>query len=271
MPMRKTALALSLTLLASACGGSSSDSDGEAAADTTTTSEAPATTAASLVNIDRYCELAIEQNALAEEFFAGDVIGNPTAFEDYFVRMLGAVDEAYEVADPTIKAPLGVMREQVAELDKILASHGYDLIAASEDIDAFDDSEGDAAEEALDAYDERVCGIVDEDEAEPEPAEDALDEPSSVGTVTLEDAELAVAVMQTEAGLALVVDGFIEQVPGVTREQAACFLTSLTPQQFVDFSQMSGSGAADDESIATTFELMSKCDIPLDAFLPEGS
>lgn len=277
--MQKIALALSLTLAATACGGSSSPT--EAASDeVTTTTEAATTTTASPVDVDRYCELAVLADARSDAYGDDDEDFSPEGFESFLTEINGYLAEASEVVDPSISKPFAVNKEQFDEITALAVAADYDIFAIFDEIDALDSlSRFESAEEAVEAYEEEVCGIAPDEDDEVEDAagveedstlEETVDDGSAIGAVTLEDAQLVVEIMKTQDGLDLVVDGFLAEAPNVSREQASCFLSSMTAEQFVSFAALADVDDVDltDPSVAEIFTLMDTCDITLADLLP---
>ena len=238
----------------------------------TTTSTEAVTTTASPVDVDRYCELAILIETKGDAFFEGDSPGDPAKLEAFFVDIQEDMDEAVEVADSVVKDDIVLLKEEIAAFVELMEEYEFNFVLATS---AVDDRpmkpEWDAAHDAVDLYDKEVCGF-DKDADEVEEAE-PIEPLESAGGVSLEDAKLAVALMETEAGLALVVDGFISEVPGVSVEQAECFLKSLTAEQFMSFAELglSSNGIdAGDPAISEVLTILDTCDIPLTALIPSS-
>lgn len=268
MNMQKLALALSLSLAATACGGSSSPT--EAASDETTTTEAAVTTTVSPVDVDRYCELAVLANDRSDSYGDGQDF-SPEGFESFLTEINGYLAEASVVVDPSISKPFAVTKEKFDEITTIAVAADYDIFAIIDEMDALDSlSRYESAGEAVEAYDEEFCGIAPDDEAEVEVVEETVEDAAAIGAVSLEDAELVIEIMKTQEGLDIVVDGFLAEAPNVSREQASCFLSSMTAEQFVSFAAMAEVDQIDpsNPSVAETFVLMESCDISLADLLP---
>ncbi len=273
---RGTSLAIAVAIFASSCGGSTQAevaSELEAADDVaTSTTEAITTTTASPVDVDRYCELAVLIETKGDAFFEGDGPGDPAKLEAFFTNIQEDMSDAIEAADPVIKEDVVLLKEEIAAFVELMEEYDFDLILASSAVDDRPTKpEWDAAQETVDAYDKDTCGL-DKDADDVEEAESTGEMESAAG-ISLEDAELAVALMETEAGLALVVDGFISEVPGVSVEQAECFLKSLTPEQFMSFAQLGLSSSEidiGDPAVSVVLTILDTCDIPLTALIPNS-
>ncbi len=272
---RGTSLAIAVALFASNCGGSTQAevaSELEAADAATTTSTEAVTTTASPVDVDRYCELTILIETKGDAFFEGDGPGDPAKLEAFFVDIQEDMNEATEVADSVVKDDVILLKEEIAAFVELMEEYDFDLILASSAVDDRPTKpEWDEAQDAVDTYDKEICGF-DKDADEVEEAE-PTDEMESAGGISLEDAEIAVALMETEAGLALVVEGFISEVPGVSVDQAGCFLKSLTAEQFMSFAELGLSSSGIDPSdpaISEVLVILDTCDIPLSALIPSS-
>ncbi len=270
--VRGTSLTIALALFAASCGGSTQAevaSELEAADTATTTTEATTTTTAPVVDVDRYCELAILNEANGDAFFEGDGPGDPAKLEAFFVDLQVSLGEAIGVADPLIKPDLVLVQEEIDSFVQLVEQYDYDLILASSAIDDRPTKpEWEAAQDAVDDYDQETCGL-DKDADSSEPA----GEMESAGGISLADAQLAVTLMETQAGLDLVVEGFMSEVPGVSVEQAECFLKSLTAEQFVSFAQLglaNGDIDTSDPAISEVLTILDTCDIPLAALIPSS-
>ncbi len=276
MTMRKLALTITpaLVLVASSCGGSTAaeTAEVESALESTPTTEATTTTTASPIDVDRYCELAMQSDEKSDVFFAGDGPGDPVQFEAFLVDLDADITEAIRVADASIQSELALVKEEVDILAEIAAEYDYDMVAASPALEAVPDSpEREAAQEVVDAYDENVCGIA-ADGAE-DPGEASGDLPTDGGTtITLQDAEFIKALAETPEGMALVVEGFRAELPNLSVEDAECFVKTATAEQFVGFSTLGGADMANldlsDPAVQGIFELMEVCEIPPESLLP---
>lgn len=282
MDMRKSAFVFALGLVATACGGSTSD--GSIAAEAETTTSAPS-------NVEVYCELAVRadevETAIDDKVEASGELPTPAEFEAYVNETMALLDEASLVVDPTIAEPFEVLMQHSAVLAEIFERHDYDVIAVFDEAEATNTDEIDAAKAARNAYDEQICGIVQDEEDESLDDSDAAagvstadgstvggstaDESTDsemtaqAGGLTLADAEVAVEIMKTQAGLDVVVDGVLASLPELSREQATCLVKDLTAEQFVAFAGVGPGTDLNDPASADMLELIVLCEIPLEA------
>jgi hypothetical protein len=266
--VRGTSLTIALALFAASCGGST---QAEVASELEA-SEVTTTTTALVVDVDRYCELAILNETNGDAFFEGDGPGDPAKLEAFFVDLQGSLAEAIGVADPVVKPDLVLVQEEIDSFVELVEQYDYDLILASSAIDDRPTKpEWEAAQDAVDAYDQEACGL-DKDRSGSEEAE-STGEMESASGISLADAEIAITLMETQAGLDLVVEGFLTQAPNLNVEQAECFLKSLTAEQFIRFAEIGQSPEnidPSDPALSEVLTILDTCDIPLTALLPSS-
>ncbi len=277
--MPKLALSLALVLITAACGSSTSEA-GSADENVSATSEAPVTTA-SPVNVDEYCRIAGEAEAASDAFFASSDPTDPDKFEEFINQQLSDFEAAFTVSDPVIQDALSVAGEKLEAASKAAADNDYDFTATATALNALDSERFDQASDAVDAYEAEICGFEPDLASESDRDLPADQEESSSGVddstagpllITIEDAQMIKTLASSPEGLAMVVEGFTQSLPGLATEDAECFITTMTPEQMVAFSGFGALDPADvdlsDPAFSDIFDILETCDIPITDLLP---
>ena len=159
----------------------------------------------SLALLERF---VVENDALADQvnFF------DPESVEEWLTSTSSRLQDAIGSAPGELRDDLDVIADGIDELAAIVESHDYDMIAATDDLDAMDSAAQDAASDRLDAWEEVNCPEVDD---EPTDLADSLTTPEGLE-----------AILGSEAGRELFIQGFIED-GDVTAEQASCLIGSI--------------------------------------------
>lgn len=260
--MRKIPLAMSMALLTTACGSSG----GEQAVEPIVASETAPTTEASTVNINRYCDIARAATAAGEEFDAAAEL-TPEVFEAFLTEMDGYFVEALVVAEPAVAADLAMQAEQFGLLSDAAEAVDYDIFSMLDAVtEISDDPKYDSSDEAVEVYDEKTCGII------PEPDEPADESGAGVDladvdptSMSVEEAQVFVDLIQSDAGLEL----FLAQVPGMSKDQGRCFVTTLTAEQLILLGQLGSVPDEEDFDLAEFAPIranLQDCDIPMSVF-----
>lgn len=139
MPNRSVGrLLVGLAAIALVAGACSSDDDGDGGGDFVAT----------------YCEFdgSLEADGEALDIF------DPAAVQSYFEGALDTIDELADLAPDDLKADVESERDDFATFVDIIRSNDWDLIASSDEVDAFDATVDNAAAERLAEWAETACG-----------------------------------------------------------------------------------------------------------------
>jgi hypothetical protein len=180
-----TSALLSLLLLVAACGGDSDDDAGSAGGG----------------SVEEWCAFATDFEALGDEFDTIDP-SDPDAIRTLFERADEALDRARNAAPSEISSEVGAFADSFAELGDAFEEVDFNIfdldLSTVEDLTAA----GDEANDTIEAFNERECGIeADDDEGSDEGSDDDFD--PSAGTLREQ-----------------LVDTFVAQ--GFTQEEASC-------------------------------------------------
>lgn len=263
-----TALA-ALLVLSAGCGLAD---DVLASDDSSETAEGDQETAEAVVfEADAYCALSHEADQLNADFKSFD---DPAALEGFITSLVGLLNQG--TPPPQIEAQFLTLRTAYIDLQTQLAASGYDAtVLATSPI--LSDANVNAAISVVEEHDLKLCGPAPgvaapepEPEPEPEPTEsgdltagsDLFSEAIATGDFTAVE-----EILSTEIGRNAFIEGFIGTSPGVTAEQAGCFLdnTDITVLAEMSVNPADLSDAAVAEFIAG----LQACDIPLSAFTTE--
>lgn len=266
------ACVLTLALVLASCGAvedalGQSDDTTEVAEEAATTT-APTTTAVPVFEADAYCALSHEADVINSEFSAFD---DPALLETFFTSLNGLLGQA--VPPPEVEAQFVTLRTAYVDLQAQLQAGAYsiDVLQASP---ILSDANVNAAITAVDEHDLALCGVapgldvpVEEaaPEAEPEP-ETGSDNPFSAALAS-GDFTAVETLLNSEAGREAFIEGFVSTSPGITAEQAGCFLDNSDIQLLAEMSVDPGN--LSDEAVAGFLAALDACDIPLSAFQTE--
>ena len=134
---------------------------------------------------------------------------------------------------------------------EILRTYEFDFFAASSEIEEVSDSPvATAAEDRLDAWEAANCPTAPDEDGDGSDFEDAMESP-----------EFFLAMIETESGREMVLDGMTED-GDLTREQATCLIDH---PDFIEFISLTSGEEPSVEMIPMIFGLLDECGIPLEA------
>lgn len=266
---RRAAMAgvLTLALVLASCGAvedalGADDEEVEA----TETSVAPATTAAPVFDADEYCSLTHEADQVNAAFEAFD---DPVALEEFFTSLNGLLGQA--TPPPSIEAEFVTFRTAYADLQAQLQAGGYgiEVLQASP---ILSDANVNAAIAAVDAHDLELCGVAPGLEPPVEEAAPEL-EPEGAAANPFSDAlasgdfTAVETLLNSDVGREAFIEGFVSTSPGITPEQAGCFLDNSDIQVLAEMSVDPDN--LSDDAVEGFLAALDACDIPLSAFQTE--
>lgn len=262
---------LTLALVLASCGAIE-DAIGDAddgVEGVETTLEETATTVAAAFDADVYCSLSHQSDQLNAEFSAFD---DPALLEVFFTSLTGLLNQA--TPPPEIVAEFTVVRTAYVDLQTQLQAGAYSIetLQASP---ILSDANVNAAITAVDAHDLALCGVapgLDQpaEEAAPEPAES--DAPADSGNpfssaLASGDFTAVEELLNSETGRAAFIEGFVATSPGITPEQAGCFLDNSDIQVLAEMSVDPGN--LSDDAVTGFLSALDACGIELSAFQTE--
>ena len=217
---------------------------------------APTTTAVADPGDSEYCRLTRASDELDDDLAT---LEDPAALETFLVETNDLLDQAVAVAPPEIAADLVIMNVQLDAVAVAAAEGDYAFSALAGAILETETPETEAASARVDAYDERVCGLVPETDTDTETDNTDTDSDNSgAPELTVESFEVA---RSSEATRDQLIRGFIGS-QAITQEQGACFIDQVSPELFVTLGNDTDPA---DEQVVELLELLETCDIPLDA------
>lgn len=238
---------------------SDSDEPEEAVEETTTTTAAP------IFDPDVYCTLSHQADVINAEF---DAFDDPEQLETFITSLTGLLGQA--VPPPEIEAEFTRFRTAYVDLQAQLevGAYGIEVLQASP---ILSDANVNAAITAVDAHDLALCGVAPGLEA---PAEEAAPEPEAAepdgsqnpfsDALASGDFSAVEALLNSDAGREAFIEGFVSTSPGITPEQAGCFLDNsdiaVLAEMSVDPDNLSA------EAVEGFLAALDACDIPLSAF-----
>jgi len=263
---RRAALACVLTLaLVLASCGAVEDALGDGASDpeATETTDAPTTTAAPVFDADAYCSLTHEADQINAAF---DAFDDPAALEEFFTSLNGLFGQA--TPPPSIEAEFVAFRTAYVDLQAQLQAGAYsiDVLQASP---ILSDANVNAAISAVDAHDLELCGIAP---GLDQPVEEAAPEPAAAGgsanpfseALASGDFTAVETLLNSDVGREAFIEGFVATSPGITPEQAGCFLDNSNIQVLAEMSVDPDN--LSDEAVEGFLAALDACSIPLSAF-----
>ncbi len=254
-----------LTISVSGCAavedaiGSESDDTVEEAATTTT---AAATTAPAF-DQDVYCSLSHEADQLNAAFEDFD---DPVALEGFFDGLVGLLQQA--TPPPEIENQFAVRRTAYVDLRTELQAASYDsgVLALSP---ILSDATVNGAITAVQDHDLALCGpapVIDGGGDEAAGGDDTPTDPFSEA-IASGDFSAMEEILNTEVGREAFIEGFIRTSPGVSAEQAACFLDNTDITVLAEMSV--NPDDLSPEAVSGFLATLDTCDIPLSAFQTE--
>ena len=218
-------------LLAVSCGSSDDTategdaSTGDAAAETADDTAASAAEsdeadedgAGEAANTDdsavAYCSAKAEAEALLDNVDPFD----PESVEMAIRKNIQLIEAAIDLAPSEIRDDLRMLRQSFDDYVEVLEENDWDLFAASAALEELDARPGpEAAEDRLEAWEDANC----------EGADDDIDDEDAFGDDPFSSPEALEAMLSSEAGRALMIEGMIEDGE-FSAEQAACLLDNL--------------------------------------------
>ncbi len=239
--------------------GSESDDTVEEAA---TTTSAAATTAPAF-DQDVYCSLSHEADQLNAAFNDFD---DPVALEGFIDALVGLLQQA--TPPPEIGSQFAVLRTAYVDLRTVLQAGDYDSsVLASSPI--LSDATVNAAITSVQDHDLALCGpaaVIDGGGVEAAGGDDTATDPFSEA-IASGDFSAMEEILNTEVGRAAFIEGFIRTSPGVSAEQAACFLDNTDIAILAEMSV--NPDDLSPEAVSGFLATLDTCDIPLSAFQTE--
>lgn len=267
VPAGVLALALVLAscgVIEDAVGGDEETPEGAAETVETTT------TVAEVFDADAYCALSHEADQINAAFTAFD---DPALLEEFFTSLTGLLTQA--TPPPEIINEFTVFRTAYVDLQAQLqaGSYGIDVLQSSP---ILSDANVNAAITAVDAHDLALCGVAPgieppaEEAAPAEPAADPAAETSdNPFSAALESGDFTAVeeLLGTDVGREAFIEGFVNTSPGITAEQAGCFLDNSDIQLLAEMSVDPGN--LSDEAVTSFLATLDVCGIELSAFQTE--
>ncbi len=256
-------------MLASACGVVddvlASDDSTESAEGETTESAEGETTDTVVFDADVYCALSHEADQLNADF---NSFGDPVALEAFFTSLVGLLNQG--TPPPQIEAQFITLRTAYVDLQVQLSAAGYDAAVLTTS-PILSDANVNAAISVVEEHDLKLCGRAPGVAApEPEPAEPADQTAGSdpfAEAIASGDFTAMEEILSTEIGRNAFIEGFVNTSPGVTAEQAGCFLDNTDMGVLAEMSV--DPGDLSDAAVAEFIASLQACDIPLSAFNTE--
>lgn len=209
---------------------------------TTTTTAAPPDGDPAVV---AYCIARAEAEVFADSL---ENPLDPEEVEAWAKRSVELLDDVLPDAPAAIAEDLQILRRSFDEFLVVLEANDWDLLAASDELEALSDLPGPtAAEERIDAWEAVNCADVDV--------------PGSDSVGSFEDAmaspEMFEAMLGSEAGRRLMIEGMTEDGT-LNADQAECLLDNL---DFETLASLAGGVDPTPELIAQFLDLIDTCDL----------
>lgn len=267
---RALAALATIIVLAAGCGsgGESSDADTESPdtgseAEVSTESETspddvgddysdideeePESAADKSASIATYCQANAANDAAFENINPAD----PESVRNLVLKSRNGLRDVIPQAPEEIRDDLATVLVGFEKVIEILRTYEFDFFAASSEIEEVSDSPAaTAAEDRLDAWEAANCPTAPSDDGDGSDFEDAMESP-----------EFFLAMIETESGREMVLDGMTED-GDVTREQATCLIDH---PDFLEFISLTSGDEPSVEMIPMIFGLLDECGIPLEA------
>ncbi|NCG37335.1 MAG: hypothetical protein GWP48_07405 [Actinobacteria bacterium] len=260
-----------LIVLAAGCGSGGESSDADTGSETEVSTEPetspddagdddsvideeePESAADKSASIATYCEANAANDAAFENMNPAD----PESVRNLVLKSRNGLRDVIPRAPEEIRDDLATVLVGFEKVIEILRTYEFDFFAASSEIEEVSDSPvATAAEDRLDAWEAANCPTAPDEDGDGSDFEDAMESP-----------EFFLAMIETESGREMVLDGITED-GDLTREQATCLIDH--PDFIEFFTLMSGGEEPSAEMIPTIFGLLDECDIPLEALADLG-
>lgn len=255
-----TSVLAALLVLVAGCGLAddvlASDDSTDVDESETSTAEVPA------FEPDAYCALSHEADQLNAAFSSFD---DPAALEGFITSLVGLLNRG--TPPPVIEAQFVTLRTAYVDLQTQLDASGYDAAVLTTS-PILSDANVNAAIDAVAEHDLKLCGPApgveepEEPAGEPATATDPFAEAIATGDFTAME-----EILSTEIGRSAFIEGFINTSPGVTAEQAGCFLDSTDISVLAEMSV--NPDELSDAAVAEFLASLQACGIPLSAFATE--
>ncbi len=241
--------------------GSESDDTVEDAA--TTTVAAPTT--APPFDQATYCSLSHEADQLNAAF---SDFADPVALEGFIGDLVGLLEQASP--PPEVEGQFQILRTAYIDLQAELAASGFDSSVLTTS-PILSDATVNGAITAVDEHDLALCGPAPAVETETETDDvaggdaggDTSTDPFSEALAS-GDFTAMEEILRTEVGREAFIEGFIGTSPGVTAEQAGCFLDNTDIAVLAEMSVNPDDLSA--EAVSGFLATLETCEIPLSAF-----
>ncbi len=228
---RWIALLLALALVAAACGD---DDDGSAFGAGGDSDD----------SIEAFCDLAQQLEDLDASVNGGEVnIFEPDEIRPAFNELVSLTERAAEIAPDEVSDDFAARVESLGEIRDALDDVDFDFTAVDESLLADSDEEA-AAQDRVESFIERECGISD---SEAELSEEQIQEQA-------EDAGVADG---------LVAEAFVEA--GLEPGQANCLADSISFEQLIEL------GESADNPPAEFFDALDACGVSLEQLVELGA
>lgn len=263
---------LTLALVLASCGVAESvlgeDAAGEGEEETP---EETDTTVTPVFDADAYCALTHEADVVNANFAAFD---DPVQLEGFITSLTGLLTQA--TPPPEIAIQFTTFRTAYIDLQAQLEAGAYsiDVLQASP---ILSDATVNAAINAVDAHDLALCGLAPGLEPAPDAPDKALPEPEGESdlpsdnpfaeALATDDFSAVEALLNSDVGRTAFIEGFLGTAPGLTAEQAGCFLDNSNIQVLAEMSVDPDN--LSNEAVQGFIAALTTCDIPLSAFQTE--
>lgn len=265
-PRLLAVVALSAVISAASCAAVEDAID---SADSEAATEATTITTALVFDPVAYCALRHEADQLNASFTE---FNDAAALEGFTGELVSILAEA--TPPPEIEAEFALFRRAYVDLQAQLAANGFDAAVLSSS-PILSDANVNAAIDAIDQYDDALCGPAPG--VEPPEIDNgeiaAGDNTGSDNTGSNDIFAEAIAsgdftameeILRTELGRQSFIEGFTQTSPGITDEQAGCFLDNTDIAALAEMSV--DPGTLSDESVSAFLASLETCNIPLAAF-----
>lgn len=258
---------LTLALVLTSCGAI-----GDAIGGSEDTLEVPVeaaettTTVAEVFDADAYCSLSHEADQINAGFTA---FSDPILLEGFFTSLTGLLNQA--TPPPEIVAEFTTFRTAYVDLQAQLEAGSYS-IEALQASPILSDANVNAAIAAVDTHDLALCGVapgLEPPAEEAAPADPAAETSGNPFSAALESGDFTAVeqLLSTDIGRGAFIEGFVSTSPGITAEQAGCFLDNSDIQLLAEMSVDPGN--LSDEAVAGFLAALDACGIELSAFQTE--
>ncbi len=239
-----------LALVGGACGGDDDVADDAGAESDASIDDADSGDAGdggdSGGNDSEWCDLARSVEA-EDDLLEGVDFTDPEALENAYQSMIDLVEDAADSAPEEVKADIELTVERSKVIFDALKDADFNILDVDQAV--FEDPEAEAASERIEAYNERECGIADDDVTDDGDATDDTGADSDDG--------------DTLTGEGTIRDELLRQFTamGMSEDQANCLVDNL------DMEEVAASGADNPSMFLDLFET---CDINLAELTPPG-